>query len=128
VIGATDFSGKRVPGVAKATLDARAEWRYGTTGVVALSARHNGRVIANDANTASSPSYTVTDATVQLSLFHVRSAFVRVTAGVSNIADVAYNTAVAINALGTRYYEPGPGRSLYAGVSLGLNGGRRAGR
>jgi iron complex outermembrane receptor protein len=41
-------------------------------------------------------------------------------AGVMNATDRAYNTSVVVNAFGRRYYEPGPGRTVYAGVSLTL--------
>jgi iron complex outermembrane receptor protein len=41
-------------------------------------------------------------------------------AGVMNLLDRAYNTSVTVNAFGRRYYEPGPGRTGYAGVRLSL--------
>jgi iron complex outermembrane receptor protein len=41
-------------------------------------------------------------------------------AGVTNLLDRGYNTSVVINAFGGRYYEPGPGRSLYAGLRMQL--------
>jgi iron complex outermembrane receptor protein len=40
--------------------------------------------------------------------------------GVSNIFDTRYNTSVVVNAFGGRFYEPGPGRALYAGVEVRL--------
>ena len=39
-------------------------------------------------------------------------------AGVTNLLDRAYNTSVTVNAFGRRYFEPGAGRSLYAGLEL----------
>jgi iron complex outermembrane receptor protein len=39
---------------------------------------------------------------------------------VGNLLDRAYNTSVVINAFGGRYYEPGPGRTFYAGARLTL--------
>ncbi|HEX6373727.1 MAG TPA: TonB-dependent receptor [Longimicrobium sp.] len=41
-------------------------------------------------------------------------------AGVTNVTDRVYNTSVVVNAFGRRYYEPGPGRTVYAGVRLTL--------
>ena len=38
-----------------------------------------------------------------------------------NLMDTRYNTSVAINAFGGRYYEPGSSRSFQAGISLQLN-------
>lgn len=40
--------------------------------------------------------------------------------GVMNLLDRDYNTSVTVNAFGRRYYEPGPGRTVYAGMSLTL--------
>jgi iron complex outermembrane receptor protein len=40
--------------------------------------------------------------------------------GVENVFDRDYVAAVTVNAFGGRYYEPGPGRSLYAGLRLQL--------
>lgn len=39
-------------------------------------------------------------------------------AGVTNLLDGTYNTSVVVNAFGRRYYEPGPGRSAYAGLRM----------
>jgi iron complex outermembrane receptor protein len=39
-------------------------------------------------------------------------------AGIGNLLDRAYNTSVTVNAFGGRYYEPGPGRTVYAGIRL----------
>ena len=39
-------------------------------------------------------------------------------AGITNVLDATYNASVVINAFGGRYYEPAPGRSLYAGIGL----------
>jgi iron complex outermembrane recepter protein len=45
-------------------------------------------------------------------------------AGALNLLDREHVTAVAVNAFGRRFYEPGPGRSLYAGVRVGVGGSR----
>ncbi len=39
---------------------------------------------------------------------------------VNNLTDTRYNSSVSINANFGRYYEPAPGRALYAGFSLSL--------
>jgi iron complex outermembrane recepter protein len=38
--------------------------------------------------------------------------------GVTNLFDEEYNTSVVINAFGQRYFEPGPGRALYGGLTV----------
>lgn len=40
--------------------------------------------------------------------------------GVSNLLDAEYNTSVVVDAFGRRFYEPGPGRGLYAGAEVRL--------
>jgi iron complex outermembrane receptor protein len=73
--------------------------------------------LADDANTARAPGYTVVDASIDAWGFRVGSLDLFGTLGVSNLADVAYITSVSINAAGSRYYEPGPGRALFVRIS-----------
>jgi iron complex outermembrane receptor protein len=44
------------------------------------------------------------------------------TFGITNLLDVDYNTSVVVNAARGRYYEPGPGRSIYASIEVRLGG------
>jgi iron complex outermembrane receptor protein len=46
------------------------------------------------------------------------------TAGITNLLGARYNASVVVNAFGRRFYEPGPGRALYTGVSVALGGSR----
>jgi iron complex outermembrane receptor protein len=41
----------------------------------------------------------------------------RPTIGILNLFDRDYNTSVVVNANGGRFYEPGPPRSLYGGLT-----------
>ena len=47
--------------------------------------------------------------------------------GVENALDRRYTAAVSANAAGSRYYEPGPGRTAYIGLRLGARPGASAG-
>jgi iron complex outermembrane recepter protein len=38
--------------------------------------------------------------------------------GVSNLLDRDYNASVVINAAGRRFFEPAPGRRIYAGIDV----------
>jgi len=40
--------------------------------------------------------------------------------GITNLLGVDYNTSVVVNAARGRFYEPGPGRSFYAGLEVRL--------
>jgi iron complex outermembrane receptor protein len=41
-------------------------------------------------------------------------------AGVTNVLDARYVTAVTVNANGARYFEPGARRALYVGADVSL--------
>ncbi len=38
--------------------------------------------------------------------------------GINNLFDETYNANLRINAFGGRFYEPGPDRNFYAGVTI----------
>lgn len=75
----------------------------------------------NDANSEFNWSHTVVDVRAAYELA-LGGATVRPFAGVDNLLDERYNASVMINAFGSRYYEPAPGRTFYIG--LGVGGGR----
>jgi iron complex outermembrane receptor protein len=116
-VGAVSYAGNYVPGVAKWSGDASLTLKPGEMTWVQVDARHSSAVLADDANTARAPGYTVVDASIDAWGFRVGSLDLFGTLGVSNLADVAYITSVSINAAGSRYYEPGPGRALFVRIS-----------
>jgi len=75
----------------------------------------------DNANTATNPGYEV---------FHLRLGHSGLGIGdhvtampfikINNIFDATYNSSVSINANFGRYYEPAPGRAVYAGFSLDM--------
>jgi iron complex outermembrane recepter protein len=113
------FDGNRIPGVARHRLDGllrlrRSTW-YGE-----LRADYVGRVAANDGNSETTDPY---------ALFGFRTGFDGVTVGrvsvspfvgVENLLDRAYQASVAVNAFGGRFYEPGPVRSFFVGMTIGF--------
>jgi iron complex outermembrane receptor protein len=48
-------------------------------------------------------------------------------AGVENLSGVRYTGSVIVNDLAGRFYEPGPGRTLFAGVRIGVSPQHRTG-
>ena len=40
--------------------------------------------------------------------------------GVTNLFDQGYVSSVVLNAVGGRYYEPAPGRTIYVGLGFAL--------
>jgi iron complex outermembrane receptor protein len=74
----------------------------------------------NDANTAESPGYVVVDLRAGTHELTVGTLGLASYVGITNLFDAEFNSSVAVNAFGSRYYEPGPPLSVWAGMKLGL--------
>ncbi|HJQ20575.1 MAG TPA: TonB-dependent receptor [Gemmatimonadaceae bacterium] len=111
----TVYDGLQVPGVARNRGDATLTWQPSRF-FVEYETRASSSIAVNDANSERSPSYVIHGARVGLQ--HVRAGGLQFSPniGVLNLFDRLYNTSVVVNAFGGRYYEPGPPRSLYAGL------------
>jgi iron complex outermembrane receptor protein len=121
------FGGNRIPGVAPVRAELSLSYLSSPGWYLALDGRSVARMMVNDANSASAPPYT---------LFNARGGHLHLTlgdgawrwelapyAGIDNILDRRYHASVTINAFGGRFFEPGPGRTFYAGVAVNI--GRR---
>lgn len=117
-VDGTSFRDNRVPGVAPHRAEAGVSWERPQGWFASLQARYASRTPVNDANSAHSPSYSVADA--RLGWDGARLGRLEATPflGVTNLFDEAYNTSVVVNAFGQRFFEPGPGRAIYAGLNL----------
>lgn len=107
-------AGTRIPGTARAQLDARLGWRSGGW-EAALEAVGVGRVNVNDPGSARAPGHVLLDAEFAREWrFGTQSlrGFVRV----DNLLDKAYVGSVIVNEGNGRYYEPGPGRGALLGL------------
>ena len=115
--GTTTFDGLRVPGVAANRFEGTVSAERGPA-FAEIDARVYSSVPVNDANTDRARGYTVWGA--RLGLRELRAAGARVTPtfAVQNAFDRDYITAVTVNGFGARYFEPGPGRTFNAGISL----------
>jgi iron complex outermembrane receptor protein len=126
VLGGTDLSGNRVPGIAPHRVEASAFWSRGTGPFAGVDVRHAARVPVADTDATgafASPAYTTADLRGGWSELRVGGIRATPSVGLTNAFDAEYNTSVVINAVRGRYYEPGPGRSLYAGVEVKLGRG-----
>jgi iron complex outermembrane receptor protein len=119
VVGDT-LNGNRIPGVAPRRLDALVSLALGRSGFLDLEGRYASDTPTNDANTAHSPSYFVADARLGAEGVRLGRVTLSPFVGVSDLLDAEYNTSVVVNAFGRRFYEPGPGRGLYAGAEVRL--------
>ncbi|MBA2668909.1 MAG: TonB-dependent receptor [Gemmatimonadetes bacterium] len=113
------FDGNRVPGIAPHRLDISATIERPRGGwFVTAEVRHLSEIPVDDANSASSPAYSLLDVRAGTSGVHAGRVSIAPFVGIANILNAEYNTAVAVNAFGQRFYEPGPGRSAHLGSSL----------
>ncbi|MFA7666549.1 MAG: TonB-dependent receptor [Burkholderiaceae bacterium] len=111
-----DLSGKSLPGVPRSSLYAELEWRHAASGfVTALEARWNARVFVDDLNSAAADSFSSVDWRLG---YDWRGAQWRVTPylRIDNLFDREYVGSVVVNAANGRFYEPAPGRAVFAGV------------
>lgn len=113
---AGDFSGKRIPGIPRQTLFSELAYEY--QGVyVRLGVTAQARVYANDANSQSAPGHAVFNLRLG-KRFQVGEQSLEPYLGVDNLLGREYVDNLRINDGNARYFEPGPGRTLYAGLRV----------
>ncbi len=113
---AGDFSGKRIPGIPRQSLFSELAYEH-QGGYVRLGVTAQARVYANDANTQSAPGH----ALLNLRLgkrFQVGEQSLEPYLGIDNLLGREYFDNLRINDGNARYFEPGPGRTLYAGLRV----------
>ena len=113
-------AGSKLPGIPRHVLYAEAGWRDLLPGLnTALEARHVGKTYTNDRNTESADAYALLSARIS---YTVPVGGFRVTgfARVDNLFDKTYASSVIVNDGNRRFYETGPGRSMFMGVSASL--------
>lgn len=116
---AGDFSGNVVPGIPPHQLHGRLTYTHPSK----LSA--TVQVTAVDTYFVDSDNENTNDgrAIVDLRFAYAPDRIGRSIApflGINNLFDVRSNSSTVVNALGGRYYEPAPGRNVYAGLRLRL--------
>jgi iron complex outermembrane recepter protein len=115
-----DFAGNRVPGIAPHRVELGTTLEGGRGWFLTLEGRHLSSIPVDDANSARSPAHTLLDARGGHTAIPAGRASVAPFVGVTNLLGSRYNAAVAVNAFGQRFFEPGPGRSIYLGAALRL--------
>jgi iron complex outermembrane receptor protein len=122
-VGDDIFDGNRIPGIAPHRLEAslragRGVW-FGE-----LRVETRGEVPANDANDASASGYTLVELRAGASAVRAGSLRLSPFVAITNLTNVRYASSVVVNAFGGRYFEPGPDRGGYVGLSLSWNAER----
>jgi iron complex outermembrane receptor protein len=115
----TVFDGKRIPGIPVHQAQASLTWLganvHGTLETIAVS-----RTLVDDANSASAAGYGLVNLRVGGFLPLGAMGRVEPVVGVHNLFDRSYVGSVSVNAapMFGRYYEPAPGRTIYAGLTI----------
>lgn len=115
-----DYSGKRLPGVAKNTIVAGADVisRHGV--YLNVTYNYSDPVYLNDANSEAAASYNLLGARLGWKKDLGKKKKLEFFVGIENAFDVTYSLGNDFNAAGGRYYNAAPGRNFYGGVSLGI--------
>jgi iron complex outermembrane receptor protein len=116
--GGTDRSGNVIPGTPEDILFAEFVYRAPRGWYVASDAIYIDAQFGDSANLVSVADYTLANLRfgydAQLGGGLRLSPFV----GINNVGDETYTANVRINATANRYFEPGPGRTGYAGITI----------
>ncbi|NUO01368.1 MAG: TonB-dependent receptor [Saprospiraceae bacterium] len=119
ISGGTDFAGKALPGLPRhnGQISARYHHRGGT--FAQLSGRYTGRFFAENANAVAIQATTLVNARIGWRGM-LDKVFCEVFFGSDNLGNARVYNNIRINAGGGRYFEPGAGRSFFAGVQFRL--------
>lgn len=119
-LAGASLAGHRLPGVPRYTVDGEFGWRHQASGfATALTARWNGRVPVDDANSGSADSFMVLGWRMgidrELGPWRLGARL-----RIENLLDETHVGSVIVNASNDRFYESAPGRHWYAGVEAAL--------
>lgn len=117
---ANDYSGKKLPSVAKNTVAAGVDVNLEQGVYFNITYYYSDPIPLNDANTESASSYNLLGGRIGWKKAFPRKNKIDLFAGIDNAFDVVYSLGNDINAAGGRYYNAAPGRNFYCGISLGL--------
>ncbi len=111
-----DFSGKRVPGIPAQSLFSEVAYEHQDF-YLRLCVTAQAQVYANDGNTQSAPGHALLSLRLGKRL-QVAEQSLEPYLGIDNLLGREYFDNLRINDGNARYFEPGPGRTLYAGVRV----------
>jgi iron complex outermembrane recepter protein len=120
-VDGVDFSGNRVPGIIPRRAEGMVRVGPGLW-FMELRGETNSSIQVNDANDpgSASPGYQLLDFRAGLNEARLLGLRLSPFVGITNLLDTRYNSSVAVNAFGGRFFEPGPGRSLYFGSNIAI--------
>jgi iron complex outermembrane receptor protein len=121
VVDGEDLAGNRIPGQAPHRVEALVRGERGR-GFLELRYLYMDAIPVDDVNSESAPSYDIVDLRAGGRELSLGRMFISPFVGINNLLDVDYVASVVVNAFGGRYYEPGPLRTFYVGVTAGWPG------
>lgn len=133
--GTVQLQGKTVPGVPSHQAFAGINYDHPNGLSAELNAQWVGSYYANDDNGSPdgkpdvqdlfrNPSYVVLDTRVGYKIAWTSWAL-SLFGGINNLFDLTYNASIIPNAAGNRFFEPAPGRTVYAGIEIPIHFGRK---
>jgi iron complex outermembrane receptor protein len=115
-----DYSGKRLPGVAKNTIAAGVDV-LSTHGVyINITYNYSDPMFLNDANSEAAASYNLLGARAGWKKDWGKKKKLEIFAGIDNAFDVTYSLGNDFNAAGGRYYNAAARQNFYTGISLSV--------
>ncbi len=115
-----DYSGNELPGLPQDTLHVAINYQHEAGLFATVEALYLGQFSLDNANTETMDSSLVTDLRGGYN-FTMNGLSIEPFIGISNLFNEVYSANARINAFGGRFYESGPDRNLYAGVSIRHN-------
>jgi iron complex outermembrane receptor protein len=116
-VGTSVYDGHSLPGLPKQTGFALLRYTHSNGIFGMLQYRYSGSFYADDANKTNIPAFGVFQLRAGFP-FRIGRLHPECFGGINNLTDIRYYDNIRINAAGSRYYEPAPGRNWYAGISI----------
>lgn len=115
----SDFTGNLIPGINHFHWDTELKCHNSKGFCFSIKMENYGKMYVDDANSESTKTYTLVDLIVGhdgLTLGkNWKKSFI-FSGGISNLFNRKFITAVTVNASANRYFEPGPGRTIYVNL------------
>src|SRR5690606_6243617 len=112
-----DYDGNVIPGTAEHVLFGELSWWHPRGWFASLDVLYVDDQFANNANTVVNDAYTLSN--LRLGYEHTAGSLVVMPyIGINNPFDESYNANLRINDTNLRFFEPGPRRNAYAGVTV----------
>lgn len=117
LVDAVSYEGNRLPGVASHRLETLIRVSS-SRAFLDLESSYRSRIPTNDENSVHSAAFTIHGARAGLTGMRWRGLSAAPFLGIENVLNKTFNSSVVVNAAAGRFFEPGPGRTIYIGVDL----------